>query len=138
MTTARDIMTAQPECVATDDSLVLAAQQMRRLGVGALPICGPDQKVKGVLTDRDIVVRGLGTGKDPGRTNSGSFNDGEAVTIGADDPVDELLNVMIEHQVKRLPVIDGSKLVGMVSIADVARNVPHPDVGKLVEALSMT
>lgn len=137
MTTARDIMTAQPECVATDDSLVLAAQQMRRLGVGALPICGPDQKIKGVLTDRDIVVRGLGTGKDPGQTNSGSFNDGEAVTVGADDPVDELLNVMIEHQVKRLPVIDGSKLVGMVSIADVARNVSRPDVGQLVEALSI-
>lgn len=138
MTTARDIMTAQPECVATDDSLTLAAQQMRRLGVGALPICGPDQKVKGVLTDRDIVVRGLGTGKDPGQTNSGSFNDGEAVTIGADDPVDELLNVMIEHQVRRLPVIDGSTLVGMVSIGDVARNLPNPDVGRLVEALSMT
>ncbi|MGW0892983.1 CBS domain-containing protein [Saccharopolyspora sp. NPDC002578] len=137
MTTARDIMTAQPECVATDDSLALAAQQMRRLGVGALPICGPDQKVKGVLTDRDIVVRGLGTGKDPGQTNSGSFNDGEAVTIGADDSVDDLLDVMIEHQVKRLPVIDGSKLVGMVSIADVARNLPHPDAGRLVDALSM-
>ncbi|GAB2647491.1 CBS domain-containing protein [Saccharopolyspora gloriosae] len=137
MTTAREIMTAQPECVATDDSLALAAQQMRRLGVGALPICGPDQKVKGVLTDRDIVVRGLGTGKDPGQTNSGSFNDGAAVTIGADDPVDELLDVMIEHQVKRLPVIDGSKLVGMVSIADVARNLSHPDAGRLVDALSM-
>ncbi|WP_243794300.1 CBS domain-containing protein [Saccharopolyspora gloriosae] len=137
MTTARDIMTAQPECVATDDSLALAAQQMRRLKVGALPICGPDQKIKGVLTDRDIVVRGLGTGKDPGQTNSGSFNDGEAVTVGADDPIDELLNVMIDHKVKRLPVIDGSKLVGMVSIADVARNLPQPDVGQLVEALSL-
>lgn len=137
MTTARDIMAEGAECVATDDSLTLAAQQMKRLGVGALPICGSDKKIKGVLTDRDIVIRGLATGKDPGRTNAGSFNDGEAVTIGADDSVDELLNVMIDHQVKRLPVIDGQTLVGMVSVADVARALPNPDTGQLIEALSL-
>lgn len=138
VTTAREIMTESPECVSSDDSLSLASEQMKRLGVGALPICGPDRKVKGVLTDRDIIVRGLGAGKDPERTNSGSFNDGEAVTIGADDSIDELLNVMIDNQVKRLPVIDGQKLVGIVSISDVARALPNPDTGQLIEALSMS
>lgn len=137
MATARDVMTADPECVSTDDSLTLAAEQMRRLGVGALPICGPDKKLKGVLTDRDIVVKGLGTGKNPERINSGSFNDGEAITVGADDSVEELLNVMIERQVKRIPVIDGRKLVGIVSLADVSRALPNPDAGQLIDALSM-
>lgn len=130
-------MTESPECVSSDDSLTLASQQMKRLGVGALPICGQDQKIKGVLTDRDIAVRGLGTGKDPERTSSGSFNDGEAVTVGADDSIDEVLNVMIDHQVKRLPVIDGQKLVGIISVADVAHALPNPDTGQLIEALSM-
>lgn len=137
MATARDVMTADPACVSTDDSLTLAAEQMRRLGVGALPICGPDKKLKGVLTDRDIVVKGLGTGKNPERINSGSFNEGEAVTVGADDSVEELLNVMIERQVKRVPVIDGTKLIGIVSLADVARALPNPDAGQLIDALSM-
>lgn len=137
MATAREVMTADPECVSTDDSLMLAAERMRRLGVGALPICGPDKKLKGVLTDRDIVVKGLGTGKNPERINSGSFNDGEAVTVGADDSVEELLNVMIDRQVKRVPVIDGTKLVGIVTLADAARALPNPDAGRLIDALSM-
>lgn len=136
MTTAREIMTPGAECVGTDESVLLAARKMRRLGVGALPICGQDNKLKGVLTDRDIAVRVLGAGKDPENTDAGELAQGEAVTIGADDEAEEILATMSQYKVRRLPVIDGRELIGMVAQADVARALPEPDAGELVRALS--
>lgn len=134
--TVREVMTPEPRCIGTDDSLQKAAELMAADGVGALPICGQDGKLKGVLTDRDIVVRGLARGKnwdDP----AGDLTQAEAVTVGADDPIDEVLNTMTAHEVKRLPVIDGTTLVGMVTTADVARALPNPVAGDLVRALSV-
>ncbi|WP_055689262.1 CBS domain-containing protein, partial [Streptomyces prasinus] len=93
-------------------------------------------RLKGVLTDRDIVVKVLGAGKDPATCRAGELAQGEAVTIGADDDVEEILRTMTEHKVRRLPVIDGHDLVGMVAQADVARSLPDPKVGDLVQALS--
>ncbi|MCC8482449.1 CBS domain-containing protein [Streptomyces globisporus] len=136
MTTARDIMTSGTECAAENESVLDAAKKMKGLGVGALPICGTDNKLKGVLTDRDIVIRVLGAGKDPADCTVGELAQGEAVTIGADDPADEILRTMTSHKVRRLPVIDGHTLVGMVATADVARALPDPQVGDLIEALS--
>jgi CBS domain-containing protein len=136
MTTARDIMTPGAECVGAEETALDAARKMADLKVGALPICGTDNKLKGVLTDRDIVVRVLGVGKDPGATKAGELAQGEAVTIGADDGVEEIMATMTEHKVRRLPVIDGHDLVGMVAQADVARALPDPKVGDLVSALS--
>ncbi|QVQ54919.1 CBS domain-containing protein [Spiractinospora alimapuensis] len=128
-------MTSAPRCIDTDDTLQKAAQYMASDGVGSLPICGPDGELKGVLTDRDIVVRGVAQGKrlsDP----AGSLNQGVAVTVDADDTVDELVHTMAEHQVKRVPVVDEARLVGIVSVADVARSEPRQNVGDLVNALS--
>lgn len=136
MTTAREIMTEGAECIGADENVLLAAQKMSELGVGALPICGSDDKVKGVVTDRDIVVKVLGAGKDPASTTAGELAQGEAVTIGADDDAREILRTMTDHKVRRLPVIDGHRLVGMVSQGDVARALPDPQVGDLLEALS--
>ncbi|WP_329394933.1 CBS domain-containing protein [Streptomyces melanogenes] len=136
MTTARDIMTPGVECAAAQESIVEAAVKLTELGVGSLPICGSDNRLKGVITDRDIVVKVLGAGKDPAATTAGELAQGEAVTIGADDDVDEVFATMKSHQVRRLPVIDGHTLVGMVSLADVARSLPSPQVGDLLEALS--
>ena len=135
-TTARDIMTAGAECAQTTDTVQQAAQKMRDLGVGALPICGEDNRLKGMLTDRDIVVRCLAEGGDPASTRAGDLARGKPVTVGADDPVEEILRTMREHKVRRLPVIDGHDLVGIVSQGDVARNVPEDKVGDLVEAIS--
>jgi CBS domain-containing protein len=109
---------------------------MGELGVGALPICGPDNKIKGVVTDRDLIVKVVAQGRDLAGFPAGDLNQDEAVTIGADDPVDEVLATMTHHKVRRLPVIDGDTLVGMVSLADVARALPNPEVGELVEALT--
>src|SRR3954470_13200994 len=135
-TTARDIMTDQAECVRSDQTLADAARAMRDLGVGALPICGDDDRLKGMVTDRDIVVRCVAEGADPGATQVSQLAEGKPVTIGADDPVDEALRTMIEHGVRRLPVIDGDRLVGMVSQADVARETSPDQAGELVAALS--
>lgn len=137
MTTARDVMAPGAECIRTDQSVLDAARTMRKLGVGALPVCGPDDRLKGVLTDRDVAVRVLGSGKDPGTTQAGELSQGEAVTIGADDEVQEIMATMAEYKVRRLPVIDGHTLVGMVAQADVARALPHPEVGELLTALSV-
>lgn len=136
MTTAREIMTEGAECVGAQESVLDAARKMTQLGVGALPICGTDDKLKGVLTDRDIVVKVLGAGKDPSTVRAGELAQGEAVTIGADDDAGEILRTMGSHKVRRLPVIDGHRLVGMVALADVARSLPDRQVGDLLEALS--
>ncbi|GAA0445372.1 CBS domain-containing protein [Streptomyces stramineus] len=136
MTTAREIMTEGAECVGAQESVLDAARKMTQLGVGALPICGTDDKLKGVLTDRDVVVKVLGAGKDPAAVKAGELAQGEAVTIGADDDAGEILRTMGAHKVRRLPVIDGHRLVGMVALADVARALPDRQVGDLLEALS--
>ena len=136
--TARDIMTPDATCVGENDTLVDAAKQLAELNVGAMPICGEDNRLKGMITDRDIVVEALAQGKDPNDVKAGELGEGKPVTIGADDSVDEALKTMSEHQVRRLPVIDGHDLVGIVSQADVARNVDEEKVGDLVEAISQS
>ena len=138
MATAREIMTAGAECVGENESLADAARKMRDLDVGALPICGEDNRLKGMLTDRDIVVKVLAEGKDPSSTKAGELGqgDGKTITIGADDSIDEALRTMIDHKVRRLPVIDGHDLVGIISQADIARNLDEEKTGDLVEAIS--
>ncbi|WP_129656972.1 CBS domain-containing protein [Rothia halotolerans] len=136
MTTAREIMTAGAQCVGESDSLVEAARLLRDLQVGAVPVCGEDDRLKGMVTDRDIVVRCLAEGGDPGSVTAGELADGKPVTIGADDSVEEAIATMSKNQVRRLPVIDGHDLVGMLSQADVARNYPEDRAGELLEFLS--
>ncbi|RJT95267.1 CBS domain-containing protein [Arthrobacter zhaoguopingii] len=135
-TTARDIMTGSVECVGEKDTLQQAAVKMRDLDVGSLPICGEDGRLKGMLTDRDIVVRCLADGGDPTSVTAGDLAQGKPVTIGADDTVEEAIRTMQDHQVRRLPVIDGHDLVGVISQADIARNYPEDRVGDLVELIS--
>ena len=136
MTSARDIMSGSAECAQTSDTLVEAARKMRDLHVGALPICGEDNRLKGMITDRDIVLKCVADGGDPNSVTVESFCEGKPVTIGADDPVEEALQTMTDHGVRRLPVIDGHDLIGMVSQADIAKNLPEDQIGRLVEAIS--
>ena len=133
--TAREIMTGGVECIGENETVLDAARKMDSLGVGALPICGEDQRLKGMITDRDITIRVVAQGKDPATTRAGELAQGKPVTIGADDSLDELVRTMSEHQLKRLPVIDGHQLVGVVTEADVARNAPGDKVIDLVQAV---
>jgi CBS domain-containing protein len=134
--TAREVMTGGAECVGENESVLDAAKRLAELDVGSMPICGEDNRLKGMLTDRDIVVKVLAEGRDPGETRAGELGEGKPVTIGADDSVDEALRTMIDHKVRRLPVIDGHDLVGIVSQADLATNIDEQKVGDLVEAIS--
>lgn len=136
MAVARDIMTTDPQCVKENQTLVEASQLLARLDVGALPICGEDQRLKGMLTDRDIVVKCLAQGGHPAVARAGDLAEGEPVTIGADDTLEEAMATMQEHQVRRLPVIDGDDLVGIISQADIARAMNESDTGETVEAIS--
>ncbi|QWF77801.1 CBS domain-containing protein [Amycolatopsis sp. CA-230715] len=136
MTTARQLMTGGATCVRSSDTVLDAANILAGSDIGAVPICGEDDRLKGMLTDRDIVVKVLAEGKDPRAISAGDLAQGEAVTIGADDDAEEIMATMANHRVRRLPVIDGHRLVGVVSQADVARTLSNPDAGALVEALS--
>ena len=135
-TTARDVMTEGAECVSENDTVTTAAQRMASLDVGALPICGDDDRLKGMVTDRDIVLQVVAEGQDPKQVTVGSLARGEVVTIGADDPLEEAQRTMEEHQVRRLPVIDGHRLVGMISQGDLAKALPDARTGALVESIS--
>lgn len=136
MTTARDIMTPDATCVRSSETLVDAARKMVELDVGALPICGPDEELKGMLTDRDIVVKIVAQGKGPNRCTVAECAQDEIVTVRADDSVEQVLSVMSGHRIRRVPVIDGHVLVGIVAQADVARALPERQVGDLVETVS--
>jgi CBS domain-containing protein len=137
MTTARELMTPDAQCVGELDDLVRAAKLMADRDVGSLPICGEDNRLKGVVTDRDIVVKVVAEGLDPREVTAGSIAQGKPVTIGADDDAEEILRTMGEHQVRRLPVIDGHDLVGIVALADVARALPDRPVGDVLQAISI-
>jgi CBS domain-containing protein len=134
--TAREVMTGGADCIGENETLVDAARKLAELDVGAMPICGEDDRLKGMLTDRDIVVKALAQGKDPNSTRAGDLAEGKPVTIGADDSVEEALRTMKDHKVRRLPVIDGHDLIGIVSQADLAKNIDEEEVGELVEAIS--
>jgi CBS domain-containing protein len=136
MTVARDIMTPDPTCVKEDQTLVDAARLLRDLDVGALPICGNDNRLKGMLTDRDIVVKCIAEGGDPATVTAGSLGEGKPITIGADDDISEALELMQQHQVRRLPVIDGHDLVGIISQADIALSLSPSETAETVAEIS--
>ena len=129
-------MSGGAECIGENESILDAARKMAELDVGAVPICGEDDRLKGMLVDRDIVVRVLAHDRDPAQTRAGELAQGKPVTIGADDSVVEALHTMAEHKVRRLPVIDGHDLIGVVSQGDLAKAVDEEQVGELVEAIS--
>jgi len=137
MTKARDIMTPGADSLRADVTVAEVAELLARTDVGAMPVCNMDGHLEGMVTDRDIVVKVIAAGLDPASTKVSDIADqGEVVTIGADDSVDEAIETMKRHKVRRLPVIDGKELVGMVSQADLATNLPSDKVGKLIEVIS--
>ena len=137
MTTARDIMTSGADYLEGSTTVLEAAKKLAAEDYGALPVC-EGEKLTGMVTDRDIVVKVLAAGKDPATTTVIDLtkDQAEVVTIGADDPVEEIARTMSQHQVRRLPVVDGHKLVGMVAQADLARSGQDGVTGDTVESIS--
>jgi CBS domain-containing protein len=137
MKTAREIMTPGAEWIDSGATVAEAAEKMAQNDFGAMPICDGEGHLQGMITDRDIVVKVIAAGMDPQQCQVIDLADQpEVVTIGADDSVEEALRTMKAHKVRRLPVIDGQDLVGMISQGDVATHYPEDKVGDLVEAIS--
>lgn len=133
MTTARDIMNAGATCIGEDQTLMQAAQMMRDMNVGSLPICGNDKKLHGIITDRDIVVKCLAEGRDPNTCTAGELAQGHIAWVDADTDMDQIVEMMSREQVKRMPVIDDHMLVGMISESDLARHLDEHQLSTFVE-----
>ncbi|MDI5965368.1 CBS domain-containing protein [Streptantibioticus silvisoli] len=130
MTTAKDIMHAGAAWIPDGVMLDRAAELMRELGVGALPVSDDHERLCGILTDRDIVVGCVALGRDPSRVTAGELTRGTPRWIDADAGVDRVLREMIDHRVRRLPVMEGERMVGMISEADLARHLSGEEVGE--------
>jgi len=138
VTTAREIMHPGVKCVGEHQTLRAAAVLMRDLDVGALPICGDDDRLQGIITDRDIVTKCVAIGCDPMTMTAGQLAQGKPVTITADADVSRVLQTMEESRIRRLPVIEDHRLVGLITEADLARHLPEDEVGHFVESVCAT
>lgn len=137
MATAREIMTKDPVICDVSDSAVDIARRMERENIGAVIVCNPDERLQGMVTDRDLAILVIGKERDPAGTTAGDLVDGrEVVTIGADDDLTLAVRTMKESAVRRLPVIDGDRVVGIISQADLALHADETMVGELVEVIS--
>ncbi|ANW20471.1 CBS domain-containing protein [Streptomyces clavuligerus] len=133
MTTAKDIMHAGAQWIPAHETLDRAAQLMRELGVGALPIADSNERLCGILTDRDIVVGCVAVGHDPSKVTAGDLARGTPRWIDAGSGVEDVLQEMEGHQIRRLPVIENKRLVGMISEADLARHLSDEQLAGWVE-----
>ena len=135
--TVREAMHEGCECIGENQSLLDAAKRMEQLDIGAMPICGEDNRLKGMITDRDIVVKVLAHDMDPASTTAGELAQNRITCVREDMPIDRALSLMQEHKVRRLPVIDENKrLCGMITEADVATHMPQEKTGEVVGAIA--
>lgn len=136
MSAVREFMTTDAQCIKENQSLADAARMMLDLDCGSLPICGDDGKLKGMITDRDIVLKCVAVGRDPREMMARDLAAGKPFWVDADASVDAAIEIMETNQIRRLPVIADHKLVGIISQGDIARNYSEARVGELVEHIS--
>ncbi|GAA2113236.1 CBS domain-containing protein [Streptomyces synnematoformans] len=120
---ARDLMHEGCECIDSNESVATAAAKMRSMDVGVLPVCGQDGKLAGMITDRDIVVECVAQGRDLTTCLAGELATGRPVYVDAGAPVEDVLRTMEQHQVRRVPVIEDHRLVGLISEADLTQSL---------------
>ena len=130
----RDTMTENPRSIKASASVVEAARKMREGHIGSLPITADEQLV-GMITDRDIAMRVVAEAADHTNTSVGDVSSRDLVTVEPDEDLDEALQLMARHQVRRLPVVENGRLVGIVAQADIALS-ENEKTAKLVEAIS--
>lgn len=117
----KDVMSRQVVTVSETESAALAARLLERHNLGALPVCSAKGQLTGMLTDRDLALRCLAAGRDPEKTPVGQVMSRHVVSAALDTPDREAARLMGAHQVRRLPVTQNGRVVGMVSLADLAR-----------------
>lgn len=135
MTKARDIMHIGATCIGENGTLSRAAEMMRDLHVGALPICGEDGRLHGMITDRDIVVRAIAEGYDPDIATAADLAEGTPIWVDADADADEIIEIMVEAGVRRVPVLEDHRLVGVISEANLAQSLPDDQLKRFSEAI---
>lgn len=128
----RDIMTDNVECCTLLDNMYEVALKMKELNVGAIPIVDKE-KIVGMITDRDIVIRGVAE-KHPGSTKVEDIMSSELITVSPEATSQEAAKLMAQHKIRRLPVVEGDKLIGIVSLGDFAVRELSDDQAK--EALT--
>ncbi len=116
----KDIMTASVVSVSPGESVEVAARALARHNIGALPVCTEDKRLLGVVTDRDLVTRCVATGRSPAATKVGDVMTAQVRYASPDMEVGVAAHLMGTEQIRRLPVVDGGRLCGMVSLGDIA------------------
>jgi CBS domain-containing protein len=128
MPTARDVMHQGVTCAGENQSLAAAARMMRDLHIGAVPVCGTDGRLKGIVTDRDIAVRCVAEGLDPRSIAAWQLSQGPVVWVDAGADIGEALRLMKDHKIRRLPVLDRHRLVGVIAEADIVTHLSEYEV----------
>jgi len=131
----REAMTPNPETIDVSAQIVEAAKRMKEADAGMIPVT-ENGKLAGTVTDRDIAVRVVAEGRDPQSCTVGEIASRDVVTVEPDQDLSEALEMMARHQVRRLPVVEGDRLVGVLAQADVAREADERKVGQTVEQIS--
>jgi CBS domain-containing protein len=131
----REAMTASPSAISRDSTVEQAAKLMVSADVGSLPVVDGESLV-GIVTDRDLVTQVLAEGRDPKHTTVGECSTEQLVVVSPDEPLDAALQRMAREQVRRLPVVEDGRLVGMLAQADVARTATPQSTGQMVEEIS--
>jgi CBS domain-containing protein len=133
---ARDLMTRGVECVGPEEKLRDVAVKMRDVDVGSFPVCDGG-RLTGMVTDRDIAIRCVAEGADPNKTAVRDAMSEDLIFCFEDQTVDEVSHLMREHQVRRLPVLDGDKnMIGIIAVADLALTASDEDTADAVEGIS--
>lgn len=135
MKTARDLMTSPAECLAPDETLVDAARMFSKYDVGSMPVVDGDTLV-GVITDRDIIIEGVAKNLDLAGTQISKIMSKNVITVDVSDDALAVARVLADQQIRRVPVVDGDRVVGVVSQADVALELDNATAGEVVEDIS--
>lgn len=135
-TRVADIMSKDITVIREDETVRDAAERLAQDDIGVLPICDSNKQLKGVLTDRDIVVHIIARGKDPSSTRAREMEQGELITLRPDDSIEHACDLMAQRRVRRLPVVEDGRVVGMVSQADVAKSVSPEQAGRMLTQIS--
>jgi len=131
----KEVMTSDVRACEPNASVTEVAKLMAREDVGPIPVV-EEGRLVGIVTDRDLVVRVLAEGRDPQSTTVGEIASRDVVTVSPDEDLDRALQLLAQHQVRRLPVVEGDRLVGIVAQADVARTGKDRETGEVVEQIS--
>lgn len=134
----RDVMTEHVECIAPDATMCKAAEKMRDLDVGPLPVCSDDERLIGMITDRDITIRGVAEGLDPKRATVRDLMTPGIVCCHEEEDISAAIRLMKDNQIRRLVVLNhDNRLVGIVSLGDLAVDMGDDQlVGSTLEAIS--